>query len=105
MKNIMRTTAALALFATLITGSVVARDDSWTANKSNTRGWEMMTPEERMEHQDKMRSLKSYEECIAYQKERHAQLEARAKENGQVMPMFERRPLGCDYLQAKGFIR
>lgn len=105
MKNIMRTTAALALLATLAAGPVVARDESWIAEKGNTRGWELMTHEERLEHQDKMRNFRTHEECVAYQQEHHAQMEARAKEKGLTTRMFERRPNGCDYMRARGFIK
>ncbi|WP_255377100.1 hypothetical protein [Sulfuriferula sp. AH1] len=40
-----------------------------------------MTPAERTEHQTKMRSFKTYNECKAYQEEeqQHKQMETRAK--------------------------
>lgn len=47
-----------------------------------TPGWAMMTPEERNEHRDRMRNMKSYEECKAYQSQHHEQMAARAKERG-----------------------
>ena len=36
-------------------------------DQNNTRGWTLMTPEERTAHREKMLSLKTYEECKAFQ--------------------------------------
>jgi len=47
-----------------------------------TRGWTLMTQQERNEHRDRMRSMKTYEECKAYQDQHHEQMAARAKERG-----------------------
>lgn len=48
----------------------------------NTPGWSMMTPQERTEHQTRMRSMTSYDECKSYQAQHHEQMIARAKERG-----------------------
>lgn len=47
-----------------------------------TPGWTLMSPQERNEHRERMRSMKSYEECKAYQVQHHEQMAARAKERG-----------------------
>ncbi len=47
-----------------------------------TPGWSLMTQQERNEHRERMRSMKSYEECKAYQEQHHEQMAARAKERG-----------------------
>lgn len=47
-----------------------------------TPGWSLMTVPERNEHRDRMRAMKSYEECKAYQAQHHEQMAARAKEKG-----------------------
>jgi hypothetical protein len=41
-----------------------------------------MTPEERKDHQEHMRALKTYDECKAYRDQHHEQMAARAKERG-----------------------
>jgi hypothetical protein len=41
-----------------------------------------MTPQERNEHRDRMRAMKTYEECKTYQAQHHEQMAARAKERG-----------------------
>lgn len=47
-----------------------------------TPGWSLMTPQERNEHRDRMRSAKTYEDCKSYQDQHHEQMAARAKERG-----------------------
>lgn len=56
-----------------------------------TAGWSMMTEQERREHRTRMRSMKTYEECTAYQAQHHEQMAARAKERGGKMPGQPRR--------------
>ena len=47
-----------------------------------TPGWTLMSQQERNEHRDRMRSMKTYEECKTYQGQHHEQMAARAKERG-----------------------
>lgn len=56
-----------------------------------TPGWTMMTQQERNEHRDRMRAMKTYEECQAYQQQHHEQMAARAKERGANPPAQPRR--------------
>jgi hypothetical protein len=49
---------------------------------SYTPGWTLMTQEERNEHRSRMLSMKTYEECKAYQDQHREQMAARAKERG-----------------------
>ena len=67
----------------------------------STPGWNMMTPEERKAHQDRMHSMKDPTECQAYMEEHHKLMEARAKEQGKALPGKGPGP-GCDYLKKKG---
>lgn len=56
-----------------------------------TPGWALMTEQERSEHRERMRSMKNYEECKAYQAQHHEQMAARAKERGgKVLPQPRR---------------
>lgn len=41
-----------------------------------------MNSQERKEHQDRMRNMKTYDECKAYRDQHHEQMAARAKERG-----------------------
>ena len=47
-----------------------------------TPGWALMTPDERKNHQEHMRAMKTYDECKAYRDQLHEQMAARAKEQG-----------------------
>lgn len=58
----------------------------WRASERNTRGWALMTPRERIEHQATVRAFTSLAECRAYQLRHHAQMEARARASGQTLP-------------------
>ena len=62
-----------------------------------TPGWRLMSQQERNEHRDRMRSLKTYEECKAYQDQHHAQMAARAAERGGV-PLTKPRRDACGRL-------
>lgn len=104
MKKTLSTLTAVLLLSSLGIGVAEARGP-WTANKANTRGWSLMTAEERAEHQAKMRGFKTYDECKAYQEEHHKQMEARAKEKGVTLPMGKPGGYGCDNLKARGYIK
>lgn len=52
----------------------------WRADALNTPGWQLMTPEERIEHQATVRSFTSYDECQVYQASHHQLMEERAKQ-------------------------
>jgi hypothetical protein len=63
-----------------------------------TPGWTLMTQEVRNEHRDRMRSMKTYEECKAYQDQHHEQMAARAKERGG-KPLAQPRRDACGSLK------
>jgi hypothetical protein len=69
----------------------------WRASDGNTRGWQLMTPAERLDHQARIRGFATLEECRAYQQEHHRQMEARARQRGLPLP-GGRRDL-CEHLQ------
>jgi len=72
-------------------------------NQDNTPGWKLMTPDEQAAHREKMLSLKTYEECKAFQAEHRVTMEARAKEKGTTLPVP--RQNGCDRMKASGLIK
>jgi hypothetical protein len=69
----------------------------WRAGEDNSRGWQFMTPEERIEHQARVRGFKTLDECRVYQQEHHRQMEQRARERGAVLP--SRRRDICEHLK------
>ncbi len=54
----------------------------WRASEDNTRGWQFMSPEERIEHQTRVRGFRKYDECHAYQLEHHRLMVERARQQG-----------------------
>lgn len=56
-----------------------------------TPGWALMTQQERNEHREHMRAMKTYDECKTYQAQHHEQMAARAKERGSPMRAQPRR--------------
>ena len=62
----------------------------WRASAENTRGWQFMTPEERIEHQSRVRGFSTLEECRAYQREHHKLMEDRARARGEAAPSGRR---------------
>ena len=72
-------------------------------NQNNTRGWTLMTPEERTAFQVKMRDVKTYDECKLTQTEHRSLMETRAKEKGVTLPTPRRN--ACDNMKARGFIK
>lgn len=49
-------------------------------------GWQLMTEQERIAHQEKMRTLKTAEEKERYRMEHHKMMQERAKERGVTLP-------------------
>lgn len=106
MKSLQRSISALALalfcaLATAQPGPAASAPGStgmgWGMHHGprmgphNTPGWSLMTPAERAEHRDRMRSMHSYDECKAYMDQHHEQMMARAKERGSTLPAQPRR--------------
>jgi hypothetical protein len=63
-----------------------ARDQTRLRDDEPIYGSQLMTEQERIEHRNKMRSLKTYEEREAYRLEEHKKMQARAKEKGVTLP-------------------
>ncbi len=58
----------------------------WRADENNTRGWMLMSPQERLAHQEKIRSFTHYEDCRVYQVAHHRLMQERAARLGLVLP-------------------
>ncbi len=57
----------------------------WRAGPSNTRGWELMTPQERVEHQARVRGFTDRDACEAYRTQHHGLMAERARRRGLVL--------------------
>lgn len=71
----------------------------WRAGEQNVYGWQLMTPDERIEHQRRLRSFTSYDDCRAYQQAHHAEMAERARAAGVVLS--PRRQSACEQLRAQ----
>lgn len=71
----------------------------WQVTDGNTPGMALMTPQERLEHQNRMRAMQSYDECVAYIGDHHARMVARAQEQGVVLAA-PRNP--CETMRSRG---
>ncbi len=58
----------------------------WRASEANTRGWQFMTPDERVAHQARVRGFTRLEDCRAYQQEHHRLMVERARAQGAALP-------------------
>jgi hypothetical protein len=75
----------------------------WRFGPDNTRGWSLMTPEERNEHRQKMLAVTTYAECEAVLEEHRKLIEERAKERGVAPPPGPRTDM-CERMKARGRI-
>lgn len=92
------TASALAIALILSTSIGLAADKDQTRDQDRDRdqtqlrdqdqiyGSQLMTEQERIEHRNRMRSMKSNEEREAYRLEHHKKMQARAKERGVTLP-------------------
>lgn len=88
----------LAAVSLAFAGSASARGP-WRASEGNTTGWHLMSPEERIEHQARIRGFKNYEDCRAYQLKHHQLMAARASEQGLQLPVKGRD--FCEHLRSQ----
>ena len=101
-RNILRRAALfLQVIVQLNCGAFAA--GPWRAAEQNSYGWQFMTPDERVEHQRRMRGFDSYEECKSYQVEHHAQMAERARQAGVVLT--PKSHSGCDQLRTRGRLK
>lgn len=84
---ILLVVAGVALFCPYLSGSAEQeRSQEQVQEQEQVYGSQLMTREERAEHQAKMRSLKTREEREVYRLEHHKQMQERALERGVELP-------------------
>ena len=94
--SVLRTLVSAVLL--LLAGVCAA--GPWRAAEQNSYGWQFMTPDERVEHQRRLRGFDSYEGCKTYQAEHHARMAARAARQG--IELQPKAHSACDQLRARG---
>jgi hypothetical protein len=89
MKSIAPITAvmvAVLAAATNVTALAQTPAPAQTQAQQRIYGSQLMTAQERNEHQQRMRELKTREEREQFRKEHHAKMQERAKERGITLP-------------------
>lgn len=76
----------VALVVGVLMIDLAAARGPWRASEANTRGWQLMTPEERIEHQGRVRSFTTLEACRTYQFDHHQLMAERARQRGVPLP-------------------
>ncbi|MEO8298453.1 MAG: hypothetical protein ABI574_11660 [Burkholderiales bacterium] len=64
----------------------------------DTPGWSLMTQQERDEHRQRMRGMKTYDECKVYRDQHREQMAARAEKSGG-KPLMQPRRDACAGLE------
>ncbi len=105
MRKLLNNSLIVLFAAQLLATGVQAQPGpgaGWRAGQGNTSGFTLMTEQERSEHQNRMRSMKTYDECTAYVGEHRAQMVARAQEKGITL-----QPPGspCEIMKGRGRIQ
>lgn len=72
-------------------------------NQDATKGWTLMTAQERTDWNTKMRAVTTFDECKTLQTEHHQAMEARAQEKG--IKLAPPRQNGCDMMKSRGMIK
>lgn len=90
----------IILLATTLAAGMAAAGGPWRASEANTRGWQLMSPEERIEHQRRVRSFTTLDECRVYQRSHHDAMVQRARQRGLPLPDGGRDI--CAHLQPDG---
>lgn len=78
--------AASALLIGLLTLDPAMARGPWRASETNTRGWQLMSPQERLEHQRLVRGFTTLAECRSYQLAHHQLMAERARQRGLPQP-------------------
>jgi 1,2-phenylacetyl-CoA epoxidase catalytic subunit len=89
MRNAAKVMAIAAIGVFLTLGSALAQNQDRTQQQIGDRdiyGYQMMTPQERNEYRNRMRTATTAEERERIRAEHHAQMLARAKERGVTLP-------------------
>ncbi|MDD3353571.1 hypothetical protein [Zoogloea sp.] len=95
--------AAVLLGILLVWGHAPVLAGPWRADAGTVRGWALMSPAERIEHQRRLRSFTHEAECRAYLQAHHAGMAQRARDRGVQLAPGGRSP--CDALLQRGALQ
>ena len=87
----------------LISSSAFAHQWCWTCNEENTYGWQLMTSDERKEHQAKLARFTDYNSCKEYIDSHNKEMKNRARGKGIDLQAMDVIP--CDAMRDKGVLK
>jgi len=93
----------LALMASLPFSAASAHQWCWCVNQENTYGWQLMTPDERREHQARLIRFTEYDACIEYLESHRSKIDEKAGKAGIKVPAVTNNP--CDTMKAQGILK
>lgn len=87
MKHLSTLACALCMgLAANVNAAEQAAKPAQAQDQERIYGSELMTPQERIEHRDRMRAAKTEQEREAIRLEQHKQMQERAKAQGKTLP-------------------
>lgn len=92
-------TVTMLLAALTLAAPAAFAHGPWRAGASNTGGWRLMSLQERLQYQARIRRSDTYEECLRYEQEHESAMRERAWRRGQAWPPREQD--ACAGRQAK----
>ena len=87
----------LAVCSLVLAAAAAAAGRGPPDDRADRYGWELMTPAERTEHQQKMHGFTDYAACLAYVTEHHRLMDERARTKGMTLPAMHEQ--ACRRLQ------
>jgi hypothetical protein len=75
----------------------------WRAGVGNTPGWQLMSPDERVEYQRRMRGFDDAAACEAHQAQHRQRMAERARRRGAGLPQDGAD--GCEQLRRQGRLK
>ncbi|NTV48785.1 MAG: hypothetical protein HGB32_09800 [Geobacteraceae bacterium] len=99
----MRLNIIIVCAILLTSSSAFAHHWCWTCEQDNTYGWQMMTPDERKEHQAKLARFTDYNTCKEYIDSHNKEMEYRARVKGIDLQVMDVNP--CDAMRDKGILK
>jgi hypothetical protein len=75
----------------------------WYAGGDNIRGAQLMTPDERKAHVERLQSMRNFDECQVYMRAHYLDLDKRAQDKRVSLPPVQGDP--CEVMRTMGRFR
>ena len=75
----------------------------WYAQGDNFRGAQLLGPDERKQHVNRLQNMKTFDECRGYMQAHYLELDRRARDKGVFLPPVQGDP--CEVMKTMGRFR